>query len=130
MAKKKYQSVKEMHDEFRDKQIAELTQERFNIITYDIRYALSVLSDFERNIGILRVLMSEKYKNNLREKFPNGDIDKINMRDVMEYRDKIEANLICLEPALNSVKQIERLPSVAEIVSMIENGKEVRIIWQ
>lgn len=127
MAKKKFQSMQEMHEEFRDNMIEELTTERFNIITYDIRYALSTMRDLERNIGIMRVLMSDTYKQRLREKFPNGDIDKISAREINEYRDKVEANLICLEPALNSVKQIERLPSVAEIVRMIGNGKEIKL---
>lgn len=120
MARKKEIKV-ESHDEWRDKTIKELTNEEFNIITHDIHYALSTLRDLEHNIDILRVLMSERYKDNLRKKYHNGDIDKINSHDLNKWRDKVEANLICLEPALNSVKQIERLPSVAEIVNMIEN---------
>lgn len=126
MARKKEIKV-ESHDEWRDKQIEELTTERFNIITHDIHYALSTLRDLERNIGIMRVLMSDTYKQRLREKFPNGDIDKISAREINEYRDKVEANLICLEPAFNSLKQIERLPSVAEIVNMIENEKKIKL---
>lgn len=126
MARKKEIKV-ESHDEWRDKQIEELTTERFNIITHDIHYALSTLRDLERNIGIMRVLMSDAYKQRLREKFPNGDIDKISAREINEYRDKVEANLICLEPAFNSLKQIERLPSVAEIVNMIENEKKIKL---
>lgn len=126
MARKKEIKV-ESNDEWRDKQIEELTTERFNIITHDIHYALSTLRDLERNIGIMRVLMSDTYKQRLREKFPNGDIDKISAREINEYRDKVEANLICLEPAFNSLKQIERLPSVAEIVNMIENEKKIKL---
>lgn len=126
MARKKEIKV-ESHDEWRDKQIEELTTERFNIITHDIHYALSTLRDLGHNIDILRVLMSDRYKDNLREKYPNGDIDKINSHDLVRFQNKVEANLICLEPALNSVKQIERLPSVAEIVNMIENEKDIKL---
>lgn len=126
MARKKEIKV-ESHDEWRERQIEELTTERFNIITHDIRYVLSTMRDLERNIGIMRVLMRDTYKQRLCEKFPNGDIDKISAREINEYRDKIEVNLICLEPALNSIKQIERLPSVAEIVNLIENEKKIKL---
>lgn len=126
MTRKKEIKV-ESHDEWRDRQIAELTDERFNIITHDLHYALSTMRDLECNIGVLQCLMSEQYKNNVRKKFPNGDVDKIVMRDVVKCRDKVEANLICLEPALNSVKQIERLPTVGEIVRMIEDNPDKQI---
>lgn len=126
MIRKKEVKV-ETHDEWRDKTIKELTTEEFNIIAHDIRYVLSTLRDLEHNIDILRVLMSERYKDNLRKQFPNGDIDKINSHDLKRFCDKIEANLICLEPALNSVKQIERLPTAGKIVKMIENEKEIKL---
>lgn len=126
MARKKEIKI-ETHNGWRDKTIKELTTEEFNIITHDIHYALTTLRDLGHNIDILRVLMSERYKDNLRKKYPNGDIDKINSHDLKRFHDKIEANLICLEPALNSVKQIGSLPTAGEIVKMIENEKEIKL---
>lgn len=116
-----------MRDEWRDRQIAELTTEQFNIITHDILYALDALRMLEVNVSALRAVLSENFKNRLRMEYNTDNVDGINTSNIKLFREKIETNLICLEPALNSVKQIERLPSVAEIVRMIENGKEVKL---
>lgn len=126
MARKKEIKV-ESRDEWRDKQIKELTTERFNIITHDIGYTLEVLGRLQGAVNTLRALMGEDYKNRLRRKYNTDDIDGINKFDLKRCRERIETYLTCLEPALNSVKQIERLPSVAEIVNMIENQKEIKL---
>lgn len=119
MARKKEIKV-ESFDEWRDKTIKGLTPEDWNIAIHDIRYALNALLALKDNVVTLQILMGETYKHLLRVKYPNGDIDKINEHDLKKVRDRIEANLIDLEPVLNSVKQIERLPTVGEIVRMIE----------
>ena len=126
MARKKEIKV-ESFDEWRDKTIKELTPEEFNIITHDIKYALNAVLTLKGNVVTLQLLMGEKYKQRLRDKYPNGDIDKINEHDLKKIRDRIEANLIDLEPVLNSVKQIERLPAVGEIVRMIEDNPDKQI---
>lgn len=126
MARKKEIKV-ESFDEWRDKTIKELTPEDWNIAIRDIRYALNALLALKDNVVTLQILMGETYKHLLRVKYPNGDIDKINEHDLKKVRDRIEANLIDLEPALNSVKQIERLPTVGEIVRMIEANPDKTI---
>lgn len=126
MARKKEIKV-ESRDEWRDRQIEELTLDKLRIVTFDIEYTLKMLNRLQGDVSVLMCLLSEKYKNRLRKKYRTDDIDGINKFDIKKYCDKIEVNLLCLEPALNSVKQIKRLPSVAEIVRMIESGKEVRL---
>lgn len=105
----------------------ELTTEQFNITTHDIRSALSLLRDLSDNVNVLRIIMGDEFKQRLHRQYPNANVDQLNSHNLTKIREVIEARLIGLEPALNSVKQIERLPTVAEIVRMIENNPDKQI---
>lgn len=127
MARKKEIKVESMHD-FRDRMVKELSVEDFNIMAFDVKHALGVVRELTNNVNVLRILMSDKYKQNLQAKYPNADVERLGSHDIKEFHGRIECNLGELEVALNSLKQIERLPSVAEIVRMIENEPNGEII--
>lgn len=108
--------------------VRELSVEDFNIMAFDIKHALGVIRDLTNNVNVLRILMSDKYKQSLQQKYPNADVEQLGSHDIRNFRERIECNLGELEVALNSLRQIERLPSVAEIVKMIENEPNGEIV--
>lgn len=127
MARKKEIKI-ETSAEFRDRMVKELSVEGFNIMAFDIKHTLGVIRDLANNVNILRALMSDKYKQSLQAKYPNADIERLGLHDIKDFRKRIKCNLSELEVSLNSIKQIERLPSVWDIVRMIENEPNGQII--
>lgn len=127
MARKKEIKV-ETFAEFRDRMVKELSVEDFNIMAFDIKHTLGVIRDLANNVNALKVLMSDKYKQSLQAKFPNADVKLLGSHDIKEFRERIKCNLGELAVSFNSIKQIERLPSVWDIVRMIENEPNGEII--
>lgn len=129
MARKKEIKV-ETSAEFRDRMVKELSVEDFNIMAFDIKHSLGVIRDLTNNVNILKVLMSDKYKQSLQAKYSNADVEQLGSHDIKEFRERVKCNLSELEVALNSVRQIEQLPSEWDIVRMIEtepNGQIIRL---